>query len=94
MLQSPPKYSFSIEIEISATVIPDFVIGSCFDFQKLSTTTKLLANTAIAHTAMSPTKQRMSLNKKKSVRKITEKDVLLSSNNRPVMKKYNSATLL
>ena len=75
-------------------VIPNFVIGSCFDFQKLSTTTKLLANTAIAHTAMSPTKQRMSLNKRKSVRKITEKDVLLSSNNRPVMKKFNSATLL
>jgi hypothetical protein len=56
--------------------------------------TKSLANTAIAHTAMSPTKQRMSLNKKKNVRKITEKDVLLSSNNRPAMKKYNSATLL
>ena len=75
-------------------VIPNFVIGSCFDFQKLSTMTKLLANTAIAHTAMSPTKQRMSLNKRKSVKKITEKDVLLSSNNRPVMKKFNSATLL
>jgi hypothetical protein len=43
---------------------------------------------------MSPTKQRMSLNKKKSAKKITEKDVLLSSNNQPVMKKYNSATLL
>ena len=56
--------------------------------------TKLLANTAIAHTAMSPTKQLMSLNKRKSVKKITKKDVLLSSNNRQVMKKYNSATLL
>ena len=75
-------------------VIPNFVIGSCFDFQKLSTMTKLLANTAIAHTAMLHTKQRMNLNKKKNVKKITENDVLLSSNNWPVMKKFNSATLL
>ena len=74
-------------------VIPNFVIGSCFDFQKLSTMTKLLANTAIAHTAMSPTKQRMSLNRRKSVKKIAEKDVLLSSNNRPVMKKYITGQL-
>ena len=92
MLQSL-KNLFSIEIEISATVIPDFVIGSCFDFQKLSTMTKFLANTAIAHTAMSPTKQRMSLNRRKSVKKIAEKDVLLSSNNRPGMKKSNSVTI-